>query len=95
MKLHKKRKHKMPQFDANDTLSDSIVEIEDKNIEQSTNQTNAKDVLMAQNSLGSSFKDVNFHIKLIIKWSKKSYIKKPYAAPAAALLFSNLGQKGP
>ena len=66
IKLHKKTEHELPQFDANDTLSDSIVESEDEIIEQPTKQTTADDVLMALNSLGSSVKDVNDYIKSII-----------------------------
>ena len=67
MKSHKKRKLEIPQVNGNDTPIDSIIESEDKIIEQSTNQPTANDVLMALNSLGSSVTDVNDHIKSIIK----------------------------
>ena len=67
MIFHMKRKHEIPQVDANDTFSDSIVESEDEIIEQSTKQPTVKDVLMALNSLGSSVKEENDHITSIIK----------------------------
>ena len=67
MKLHKNRKQEVPQVDANDTHSDSTIESDDENIEQTTKQPTASDVLMTLNSLASSIKDVNDHIKSIIK----------------------------
>ena len=74
----RKKKHEIPQVDANDILSNSITENEDENIEKSTNHNaaTANDVLMALNTLGSSVTEVNDQIKSIIKWSNHYIISK-------------------